>query len=234
MFQTRLTGTQKQKPETKQRTEKEKERANTVGKETAGTSTRTRSNDADSRLSREDIEALEGQEVANAKEGMTYIESTLLKVPGTPYSIAELAGTLFQASVLPGIKTSRANSNAIRAIAFILQEIDVDKNAQAFAEAAMTKMEEQIKAIKEEARNIAATATTKVAEIADTLKTRLAEIVDNTAEGMENGDARHEQHDDQASRDNHEVQGRPKKTGVTRSGGAPPPYSVQPKAQGKR
>jgi hypothetical protein len=45
---------------------------------------RARSNDTDSRLSRKDIEALEGQEVANAKEGMTYIESTLLKVPGTP------------------------------------------------------------------------------------------------------------------------------------------------------
>ena len=38
------------------------------------------------RLSREEIESLVGQEVNSAKKVMKYLESTLLTVPGVPYT----------------------------------------------------------------------------------------------------------------------------------------------------
>jgi len=65
-----------------------------------------RSSEAEGQLGRKDIEALTGQDVTNASQGMTYLESTLLTVPGILYTAETIMGALFQISMLPGIKNS--------------------------------------------------------------------------------------------------------------------------------
>jgi hypothetical protein len=111
---------------------KEKEKRKETGNEGESSTRTMRITETDGRrMNREEIEALAGQEVTNAKEGKCYLELTLLTVPGTPYSASELSGALFQILMLAGIKTSCSNVNAIRAIAYILTEINMDKKAQA-------------------------------------------------------------------------------------------------------
>jgi hypothetical protein len=66
-----------------------------------------------SQMSRDEIELLPGQDITARIEGVRYLESTLLTVPGTPYTTEALTGAPFQISRLPGIKTNSANVNAI-------------------------------------------------------------------------------------------------------------------------
>jgi hypothetical protein len=76
-------------------------------REMAANTRNTRSTDAEgSWLSREEIEVLSEQEITDVTEGMRYLESTLLTVPGIPYTSNTLAGALFQTSMLPGIKAN--------------------------------------------------------------------------------------------------------------------------------
>ena len=46
-------------------------------------------------LSRKGIEALPGQDIASTEEGMLYLESSTLTVPGVPFTIETLVGALF-------------------------------------------------------------------------------------------------------------------------------------------
>jgi hypothetical protein len=70
----------------------------------------TRSMDTEgSRISRDEIELLPGQEITDTIEGMRYLESTLLMVPGNPYTTEASTGAPFQISRLPGIKTNCTN-----------------------------------------------------------------------------------------------------------------------------
>jgi hypothetical protein len=127
---------------------------------------------------------LVGQEIMDATDGVHYLESTLLTVPGTPYTAVELTGALFQISMLPGIKMSHVNKNAIRAIAFILSDLDMDKKVAAIAGTVMEKMDDQMKVLRDEAATITALATDKVTKITNTLKTQIAMIVESMSEGM--------------------------------------------------
>jgi hypothetical protein len=80
--------------------------------ENPGGSRTTRGTEVEGGMNREEIEALPGQEVTDAQKGMRYLESTLLMIPGTPYTTGALVTALFQILMPPGIKTSRMNTNA--------------------------------------------------------------------------------------------------------------------------
>src|SRR5882672_2137429 len=56
-----------------------------------------------------EIESHPGQEAE-------YLEATLLTVPGVPYTMDMLVSALFQISMLPGVKGSWANTNAVRVV----------------------------------------------------------------------------------------------------------------------
>jgi hypothetical protein len=97
MLQTKITGatcTPNQKPEAK--TQHKGGRIKGTGKEeTAGNMRNTRSTDIEgSWLSREEIELLPGQEITDVIEGMRCLESTILTVPGVPYTATILTGAL--------------------------------------------------------------------------------------------------------------------------------------------
>jgi hypothetical protein len=123
-----------------------------------------------------------GQEIKNSAEGMKYLESTLLMVPGTPYITGALASALFQISMLPGIKTSCANMNTVQVVAFMLLEINLEKKVNAITEAVMMKLDNQIKSLKDKTTAVTTAIRDKVTQIADTLKTQIATVVETTAE----------------------------------------------------
>jgi hypothetical protein len=79
--------------------------------------------------------------VTNTAEGRRYLESTLLTVPGSPYTAGEISRAFFQALTLTCIKSSGANVDTIDAIAFVLSELNIEKKAQAISEAAMIKLD---------------------------------------------------------------------------------------------
>jgi hypothetical protein len=154
-------------------------------KEMTGNTRSTRSTDAEgSRMSREDIEQLPGQDITDAIEGMRYLESTVLTVPGIPYTADTIAGALFQISMLPGSKTNRANSKAIWAVAFILSEIDIKKKAQTINEVVMGKLDIQMEGFKEETLAIVATIEKRTSKAVDALKEQLAKIADKITENI--------------------------------------------------
>jgi hypothetical protein len=158
-------------PQTKSDKDKEK-RKDRRNKGESSTRT-TRSTEIDRRrMSREEIEVMTWQEVTNAKEGKWYLESMLLTVPGTPYSVSKLSGALFQISMLAGIKTSWANVNTIHAIAYILTEIDMDKKTQSFADTMTGRLERQKQLLENEVKTITEQAAVKVTKITDWLNSR--------------------------------------------------------------
>ena len=75
---------------------------------------------------------------------MSYLESSMLTVLGVPFTIETLVGALFQISMLPGIKGSCANTNAVQAVAYVLAGLDMDKKASAIAEAVTDQITAQL------------------------------------------------------------------------------------------
>jgi hypothetical protein len=153
MHQTRITGTLRPRPETRDR-------------DAPGTTRITRSTETENAsMSRKEIETLTGQEVSNAEEGIRYLEHTLLTVPGAPLSADTLSGALFQVSMLPGIRGSKANSNAVRAIAFTLAGIESQDRSQLLTSAVVEKLEEHLELTRQETLAATKEQEKKLAEI---------------------------------------------------------------------
>ena len=81
-------------------------------------------------------------------EGMTYLESAQLTVSGIPFMVEALVGELFQISMLPGIKTSRENTNVVRVAAYVLAGLDMDEKVAAIAEAVSDQLTTQMDEVK--------------------------------------------------------------------------------------
>jgi len=75
---------------------------------------------------------------------MRYLKSRLIMVPVVPCTASELVGALFQVSVLPGIKNNRANSNAVRAVTFILVDLYVNFKVRELVSLVGEKVEEKL------------------------------------------------------------------------------------------
>jgi len=97
-----------------------------------------------------EIKSLLGQEVTDMARGIKYYESTLLMVPGVPYSPDILVSALFQILMLLGIKGSWANMNAIQALTFILADIEMENNSNVIVDAVAENLSEQFDLARQE------------------------------------------------------------------------------------
>src|SRR6266481_225050 len=139
MNQNKPTGGLKPWPEasdegTKAKSGKERDKEKEKGKEREKDKlpqremTRTKRADA-AVLNRKEVESLPDQDIMGMEEGMDFLESALLTIPGVPYTVEVLVGALFQMSMLLGIKGSKTNTNAVRVVAYVLVGLDMDYKA---------------------------------------------------------------------------------------------------------
>ena len=135
-------------------------------------------------LSRKEVKSLPDQDVSGTEEGMHYLESTLLTVLGVLYTAEVLVRALFQISMLPGIKGSKANTNAVRAVAYVLAGLDTDDKAQAIAGAVADQLTGQIGEVREKAVAAVSEAAGKLNEAANLLKEQSEGVVENIEEGL--------------------------------------------------
>jgi hypothetical protein len=70
----------------------------------------------------EEIREMPGQEIANQEEGKSYLECTLLTVPGVYWTIEAMSTTLLQVTQFKGIPCQAIN--ALRSIAFVLEQVE--------------------------------------------------------------------------------------------------------------
>ena len=80
----------------------------------------------------------------------------MLIAPGGASTADELAGVLFQISMLPAIRTNIASTNAVRTVAFILAEGSLDGGLETITEAVSSRMDSQLGSLKEELNAFAA------------------------------------------------------------------------------
>src|SRR6266481_4100195 len=69
--------------------------------------------DGPQRQSHSAIEELSRQDVTSARNGMSYLEANRLLAPGGAPTTDALASTLFQVTMLPGIRADRASVDMI-------------------------------------------------------------------------------------------------------------------------
>ncbi|KAF8508953.1 hypothetical protein JB92DRAFT_3120373 [Gautieria morchelliformis] len=79
-------------------------------------------------LTGEEIRGLPGQEISDIDAGKLYLERTLLTVPGAPWTVGALSTAILQVTQYKGIP--RQAINALRSIAFVLEEVEDDARCE--------------------------------------------------------------------------------------------------------
>ena len=136
-------------------------------------------------LSRKEVESLLNQDITGMEEGMDFLESALLTVPGVPYTAEVLVGALFQMSMLPGIKGSKTNTNAVRVVAYVLVGLDMDYKVQAISGAVTDQLAGQIGEIRDKAEAMMGEMQDKLQEVANHMKGKVDEVTANLTENVE-------------------------------------------------
>lgn len=95
----------------------------------------------------EQIRKEEG-EVKNAKEGESYLVKRGLTITGEPFTLESLVTTTFYVSQMQSIPIQ--TKNAIRAIAFMLESLDLDDKAARITEAVGNKMDARLQQAQQE------------------------------------------------------------------------------------
>src|SRR5882672_2653318 len=131
-----------------------------------------------------EIESLPGQEVTDAVKGAEYLEATLLTVPGVPYTVDMFVSVLFQISMLPGVKGSWANTNAVRVVAFILAEIELEDKSKAIADTVVESLSGQLDSARQEVSAVVLDLKTTVAEAAAAAKAQVEESLGGMLEDL--------------------------------------------------
>lgn len=124
-------------------------------------------------LSQKEIESLPGHEIRSTESGLHYLELMLLTVPGIPCTTEALVMTLFQVSMFPGVRNSCPSINAIRAVAYILADNEVEAISSSLVDAVTLKVDSHMAVLREEAMVAAATIHNSLAEAAASLKSQL-------------------------------------------------------------
>jgi hypothetical protein len=75
-------------------------------------------------LAREEIRDLAGQEIKDSEGGKLYLERTLLTIPGAPWTTEALTTAILQVTQYKGM--TRQTTNALRSIAFVLEQLGDD------------------------------------------------------------------------------------------------------------
>jgi len=90
----------------------------------------------------------DSQEIGDAERGREYLEEKLLMVPdGAPLMLNILASTLFQVAAMQGIGLPAIN--AVRAVAYLLREVELGEVAEAVRGIANAQFDEVTKDLKE-------------------------------------------------------------------------------------
>jgi len=93
------------------------------------------------------------QEINDAEKGRVFLEEKLLLVPeDAPLTLGSLSITLFQISAMPGL--GRQAINAVRAVAYLLKEVEVTEVVKTIKEAANEQFNEMTKDLKEFAEGL--------------------------------------------------------------------------------
>jgi len=121
---------------------------------------------------RKEIESLLGQEVTDVVKGPSTSRPPA-DSPGGPYTVDMLVSALFQISMLPGFKGSRANTNAVRAVAFILAEIELEDKSKAIADTVVESLSRQLDSARQEVSVVVLDLKTTVAEAAAAAKAQV-------------------------------------------------------------
>ena len=119
---------------------------------------------------RASIEGLAGQSVTNAAEGVSHLDLNRLTVPGEATSMDNLAGTLFQISMLPGIRSNKSGVDAIHAVAFVPAQAELDSKSLDIAEAVTAQVEARLDML-------TAGAEARVAEASRSLKSQVEAVI---------------------------------------------------------
>ena len=151
---------------------KSKVQATTTQKSKATTTRQTR-------LANED-----DQEIGDSEKGRAFLEERLLFVPdGAPLTMDGLASTLYQISALPGI--GRTAVNAVRAVAYLLKEIELGEVAEAIRDIANVQFNEMTKDLKEFTEGLTEKMTKdleKKAAVLEKKTTELTEVAEKAAQ----------------------------------------------------
>ena len=106
----------------------------------------------------------------------------MLIAPGGASTADELAGILFQMSMLPAIRTNKASTNAVHTVAFILAEGSLDGGPETITEAVSSWMDSQMGTFKEELNTFAADVEARAAATAANLKLQVEAVARSTVE----------------------------------------------------
>ena len=90
----------------------------------------------------------DSQEIGDAEKGKAFLEDRLLFVPdGVPLTLDVLSTTLFQVAAMPGM--GRQAINAVRAVAYLLKEVEMGEVAERIRDIANTQFNEMTNDLKE-------------------------------------------------------------------------------------
>ena len=124
------------------------------------------------------------QEIGDSEKGRAFLEERLLFVPdGAPLTMDGLASTLFQISALPGI--GRTAVNSVRAVAYLLKEIELGEVAEAIRDIANAQFNEMTKDLKEFTEGLTEKMTKdleKKAAVLEKKTTELTEVAEKAAQ----------------------------------------------------
>jgi len=133
----------------------------------------------------EEIEVQVGQEVMNSEEGMRYLESTLLMVPWVSYTATELVGMLFQVLMLPKIKNSWVNSNGVRAVTYILADLDLDLKVKEMENVVVDKFKVMLNELQANVTWVVDMAKEQVKEVVAALRTQIGDTIQGLGEEIQ-------------------------------------------------
>ena len=90
----------------------------------------------------------DNQEICDSEKGRSFLEEKLLFVPsGAPLTLGALATTLFQVSYMQGL--GRQAVNAVRAVAYLLQEIEIGEVTESIRDIANEQFNEVTRDLRE-------------------------------------------------------------------------------------
>lgn len=98
---------------------------------------------------REEIEYETGQDIMDATQGKMYLDRHLLTIPGQAFTMENIITALFQITQFKSITRDKQATNALRAVAFALQDIDIDDKAADLHNLIQLSINEQIEHYKE-------------------------------------------------------------------------------------
>ena len=128
---------------------------------------------------RKEDTALQDHGVSCADKGRDFLESISLTESEDCYDLELLAAILMQISLLPGIKSNKWNTNAVKAVAYLLGELDATEGRRSIADAISAQLAGQMETLQETAAVVVHDACSKMQEVAMKMAEQVTEAAAN-------------------------------------------------------